>query len=276
MSNRLWHATRRTAPCNPVNGKTLQNAGENISDSLLHVSPVFGVYDYSFQWEDDRVSLGIDKKDSLYVYHRQTRSESIEKILGSRRARIIVNPVEPLNLPQEITRYLEFHFTPIVIPSESEQRIYLTFPVEIGVFLQDRRGFNAIDIFSFAPQKYSLYGSPDEGVITRHVESEVFDRLPALVDPLATGVMELTIKNSARSWVEVTRAVFDNVSLNIYYGDFVAMKGRMEVYSRTLAETTTLAEPFREGMKAAVQLFTARQIVLAEGQNFLMDLGVGD
>ncbi|NLX49690.1 MAG: DUF432 domain-containing protein [Methanospirillum sp.] len=236
---------------------------------------MFGVYDYSFQWEDDRGSLGVERRGSLYVYYRTTASRSIEKILGSRGGRIIVNPVEPLNLPQEVTRYLEFHFTPIVVPSESEQRIFLTFPVEIGVFLQDKRGFTVIDIFSFAPQKYSLYGTPDDGVITRHVDSDVFDSVPYLVDPLATGVMELTIFNASRTQVEVTRAVFENASLNVYYGDFVAMKGRMEVYSKAIAETTTLLTPFREGMRAAVPLFASRQIALAEGLKYLMEHGVG-
>lgn len=237
---------------------------------------VFGVYDYSFRWEDDRVSIGIERRESLFVYHRETDGESVEKIIGGQGGRLIINPVEPLNLPKEITRYLEFHFTPIVIQSESLQTIYLTFPVEIGVFLHDATGYSAIDIFSFAPQKYSLYGTPNEGVITRHVDSEIFDSVPDLDDPMTVGVMELTIKNSARTWVEVTRAVFDNVSLNIYYGDFVAMKGQMEVFSKTVAETTTLLKPLREDMKAAVQLFTARQISLAERQKFLMELGVGD
>ena len=243
---------------------------------MLYVSSVFGVYDYSFQWEDERISLGIERDETLFVYNRRSGSESVEKIIRGEDGRIILNPVEPLNLPKEITKYLEFHFKPVVIQPESEQKFFLTFPVEIGVFLEARNSYNVLDIFSFALPKYSLYGSPDEGVITRHVETEIYPSLPLVKDPLVEGVMELTIKNTARTWVEVTRAVFDNVTLNIYYGDYVAMTGKMEVFSRGMAETTTLDKPFREGMKASIQLFTARQIPLADKPTFLMEFGVGD
>lgn len=243
---------------------------------MLYVSFVFGVYDYSFQWEDERVSLGIERKDSLFVYYRKSQSESVKKIIRGNKGRIIINPVEPLNLPKEVTKYLEFHFTPVVLEPESEQKIFLKFPVEMGVFLEAGNSYNVLDIFSFALPKYSLYGSPDEGVITRHVETGVYESVPELGDPLVDGVMELSIKNTARTWVEVTRAVFDNISLNIYYGDFVAMTGKMEVFSKGIAETKTLDKPFCEGMKASIQLFTARQIPLADKPTFLMEFGVGD
>ncbi|HEU17190.1 MAG TPA: DUF432 domain-containing protein, partial [Methanolinea sp.] len=114
------------------------------------------------------------------------------------------------------------------------------------------------------------------GVITRHVETKVFDSIPNVENPLATGVMELTMKNSSRTWVEVTRAVFDNISLNIFYGDFVAMKGQMEIFSKSVAETTTITRPLQEGMKASIQLFVARQISLSERHQFMMEHGVGD
>lgn len=237
---------------------------------------MFGVYDYSFQWEDERISLGVGRRGALHVYHRRSQSGSVEKIIRGENGNIILNPVEPLNLPKEITKYLEFHFKPVVLQSESEVTVYLTFPIEIGVFLQDGVNYTAVDIFSFSPQKYSLYGTSNRGVITRHVETEVFDRVPQVDDPLATGVMELTLKNSSRTWVEVTRAVFDNVSLNLYYGDFVAMKGQMEIFSKSVAETTTISRPLQEGMKASIPLFVARQISLSERHQFMMEHGVGD
>lgn len=262
---------------NPTQGdEAIPGREEIISDSGLYVSSVFGVYDYLFQWEDERISLGVERRGALYVYYRRSQSGSVEKIFKGENGNIILNPVEPLNLPKEITKYLEFHFTPVILQSESEQTIYLTFPVEIGVFLQDRSSYTVIDIFSFSPQKYSLYGTPNEGVITRHVDTEVFDSIPQVDDPLATGVMELTLKNSSRSWVELTRAVFDNISLNLYYGDFVAMKGQMEIFSKLVAETRTISRPLQEGMKASINLFVARQISLSERHQFMMEYGVGD
>ncbi|HUU75393.1 MAG TPA: DUF432 domain-containing protein [Methanoregulaceae archaeon] len=236
---------------------------------------MFGVYDYSFQWEEERICLGIERKDNFLLYYRKSQEGSLEKIIGEKGGRLIINPVEPLNLPKEITPYLEFHFRPVVIQPDSKQTIFLKFPVEICVFLEANNTYNVLDIFSFSTPKYALYGNPDKGMITRHIETAVFDRIPEL-DPLVEGVMVLTIQNTSRTWVEVTRAVFENIDLNIFYGDFVAMEGRMEVFSQDLAETMTLKSPLQEDMKLAIPLFTARQILLPDKLTFLMEFGVGD
>lgn len=212
---------------------------------------------------------------NFQVYERVSPDGSVRKVIGSSSGRVIVNPVEPVNLPQEITRFLEIHFTPVVLGPESENQIYLKFPVEIAVFLESNGNFDVLDIFSHACPKYALYGPPDHGVLTRHFESEVFSEVPD-TDSCREGVLELTIRNTTRGWIEVSRVVFENTGIYLYYGDCVSMVGQMDIFSKTVAETKTLPRPLTQGMNAAIPLFTARKSLIQENRTFLMEFGVGD
>ncbi len=236
---------------------------------------MFGEYDYSFRYESPEIIAGITKCGNFVVYERKSPEGSVTKVIGSSAGKVIVNPVEPVNLPQEITRFLEIHFTPVVLGPESENQIYVKFPVEIAVFLESKNNYSVLDIFSFACPKYALYGPPDHGVLTRHFESEVFGEVPG-TDPCREGVLELTIRNLTRGWVEVSRVVFENTGIYLYYGDIVSMVGQMDVFSKTNAETKTFRRPLRTGMNAAIPLFTARKSLIQENVTFLMEFGVGD
>jgi hypothetical protein len=209
------------------------------------------------------------------VYARTSPEGSVRKVIGSSAGKVIVNPVEPVNLPQEITRYLEIHFTPVVLGPESENQVYLKFPVEIAIFLESKGNYDVLDIFSFDSPKYALYGPPDQGVITRHFESEVYADIPG-TDSSREGVMELTMRNMTRSWIEVSRVVFENTGIYLYYGDCVSMVGQMDIFSKTLAETKTLPRPLKQGMQAAIPLFTARKSLIPENLSYLMEFGVGE
>ncbi len=236
---------------------------------------MFGEYDYSFRYESPEIIAGISKCGNFVVYERKSPEGSVTKVIGSSAGKVIVNPVEPVNLPQEITRFLEIHFTPVVLGPESENQIYVKFPVEIAVFLESKNNYSVLDIFSYACPKYALYGPPDHGVLTRHFESEVFGEVPK-TDPCREGVLELTIRNLTRGWVEVSRVVFENTGIYLYYGDIVSMVGQMDVFSKTNAETKTFRRPLRMGMNAAIPLFTARKSLIQENVTFLMEFGVGD
>lgn len=236
---------------------------------------MFGEYDYSFRYESPEIIAGITKMGNFQVYERVSPDGSVRKVIGSSSGRVIVNPVEPVNLPQEITRFLEIHFTPVVLGPESENQIYLKFPVEIAVFLESNGNFDVLDIFSHACPKYALYGPPDHGVLTRHFESEVFSEVPD-TDSCREGVLELTIRNTTRGWIEVSRVVFENTGIYLYYGDCVSMVGQMDIFSKTVAETKTLPRPLTQGMNAAIPLFTARKSLIQENRTFLMEFGVGD
>lgn len=238
---------------------------------------MYGIYDYDFKFESEEISLSVEKKGGFLKYVRFLKSkeikENIEKILASDTGKIIVNPVEPLNLPREITNYLEIEFEPIIIEPNSFRKIYLKFPIEIGVFAATKKSIDVLDIFSLNTQKYSLYGPPDSGVICRWYKSDVFANIPK-TDLLKEGVIELNLQNTSHEWVEICKVIFESYGMKIYYGDMVSMIATMKIINRMVAETDFINKPVKDGMKKALELYTARHIPVVERRRFLMEWGL--
>ncbi len=218
----------------------------------------------------------VEKKDGAFEYRRDLKGERITKLVFS-RDKVIVNPVEPCNLPKKVTRFLEIHFSPLVIGPEMRKKVYVTFPVEIGVFLRAKGDFEALDVFSFCKPKYSLYGPPDSGVVTRWHESAVHTAIPD-TDRMKEGVLELSVVNKTRSFAEVSRVVFDSAHMYLYYDGLVSLAGTMEIVSGNLAETSMKDRPLEQGMHNSIPLFTAKKLLMVEMEKpvFLMEHGFGE
>jgi uncharacterized protein len=253
---------------------------------------MYGPSDFSFRSSSGDISLSFERLPAYTVYRRSCREDQAEKIIGAQEGTVLLNPVEPLNLPKEITRFYEVHFRPVFVGPGSGIVLYLTFPIEIGVFLLARDGYDLLDIFSLSKPKYSLYGDPDTGILTRWHESRVHAERPE-TDPLREGIMELSIRNMSGTWVEVTRAVFEKTGMDIYYGKYVSVSARMDVYSEIVAETRILSTPPDPGMMKSVPAFSAKKVSVVEMVNqipfysskrafvpekggFLMEQGLGD
>jgi len=71
----------------------------------------------------------------VLLYRRQSDDEKVEKNLLASTEKVLVNPIEPLNKPKELTSYLliEFERTLMVEPGAT-QKIYVKYLLEIGVF----------------------------------------------------------------------------------------------------------------------------------------------
>ncbi len=236
---------------------------------------MFGEFDYSFRYESGDISVRVDQTEGFYQYFRKSGGEHITKVISGGPGTMVINPVEPVNLPREVTSYLEVHFTPVAVEPASTQSVYLKFPVEIGVFLESKGDFDILDIFSLTKPKYSLYGPPEEGIITRYHESPVSGTIP-LTDRLREGVIALTIANTSRSWLEVSRVVLDCRELFLYYGDIVYLAARMDILSKDIADVRSENRPLREGMKLSILLSKARKTLLPEKIPFMMEFGAGD
>ena len=236
---------------------------------------LFGRFDYPCRFERAGFSFCIEREGELVKYRRHCGSSKAEKILSSSAASLFIHPVEPVNLPKEVTRFLEIEFTPLMMAPESVRTLFLTFPIEIGVILQMDEESQLLDVFSRVAPKYSLYGTPESGVITRYYYSNVFDHIPR-TDPTETGILRLVLHNSSKGWVEVARGVFESFFMPIYFGEFVAMSAQMEIFSKEIAETRVLDNPFSPDMTLAIPVICARKILLidTERKRFLMEHGV--
>ncbi len=253
---------------------------------------MYGTYDYSCHIREDEVSVDVERFSRYLTYKRVCRGEQVERTIASDNGSLIINPVEPLNLPKEVTRYLEVHFNPLFVEPETTRQLYLTFPVEIGVFIRAKGDHDLLDVFSLAKPKYSLYGPPDYGCVTRWHESAIHPDIPD-TDPLREGVLDLTIVNEGRTWIEVSRAVFVNAGMTIRYGGYVAMSAKMELFSNIVAETRVLSTPDKPGFTWSLPAYSAKNVSVVEMVNqipfystkkvfvpektgFLMEFGLGD
>ena len=50
--------------------------------------------------------------------------------------------------------------------------------------------------------------------------------------------MELTLRNVTSDWVSISKAVFSAYGMKLYYADDVFMKARMDIRSKSTAETS--------------------------------------
>jgi uncharacterized protein len=225
---------------------------------------MYGTYGIPLNIDSAGISLSIERRDDALVYRRQLGEENSEKLLlGSGRGSIIINPVEPLNLPRDLTPYLYLDFQrPAALAPKSSSTVFVTFPVEIGVFLKDNGEIETLDIFTLARQKYTLYGDPRNGMLCRYWSTAVATEFPR-PDRLHEGVMELKLINATGSWVEVTRAVFSAFGMKLYYSDgLVAMRADMEVTGAATASTDFRDMPLEPHMSKSMELYTARKLVV--------------
>jgi hypothetical protein len=234
---------------------------------------VFGIYRYPVSLSHDTVTIEVSADGNHARYTRKCGDERVEKILGSADGTLLVNPVEPTNLPENITGFLEISFPPIVLKPGSATTIYLTFPIEIAVFLEANNQYDVFDIFSLTSTKFSLYGPPDAGPITRWYRSGVYASIPQ-TDPLREGVMELRIQNSSPNSLQVSRGVFENTAMSLWYGEIVSLVAAMNIFSEALAETRFFDKPLRTDMKRSTDMYAARKIPVVQNIRYFMEFGV--
>ncbi len=225
---------------------------------------MYGTYDIPISLQSEGISLSIERRDDAVVYRRQLGDEKAEKLLlGGGSGSIVINPVEPLNLPRDLTPYLYLDFqSTVALGPKMSSTVFVTFPVEIGVFLQERGEVEILDIFTLARQKYTLYGDPRNGLLCRYWSTPVGTTAPS-AGRLHEGVMELKLANGTGSWVEVNKAVFSGYGMKLFYNDdLVGMRAEMEVTGATTAQTDCRDMPLKKHMMKSLELYTARKLVV--------------
>ncbi len=236
---------------------------------------MYGTYKVPLQLEYDRLTLSVQSDGKWLYYHRKAEDETEEKQLPKEIDSLLLTPVEPVNTPKAITNYLLIELQrPLILNPQGQSRVYLRFPVEIGVFVgRDQRDFHCIDIFSLSKKKFTLYGDVTHGVICKYYSSDLHPE-PPQVDPLIEGIVELTLENTEKEWVEVGRVVFNAYHMKIYYSeDSVTMKAKMTVKDRMLAETEFINKPLFKGMKKSIELHVSRKLPVVS-TSFVMEWGL--
>lgn len=235
---------------------------------------MYGSHDIPVRFRDDKLTLSIEVEGDVKHYSRECLGEKVDKTIHNKEGRILINPVEPVSLPKEITPYLLIDFEkPVLIEPETSIKVYLKFPVEIGIFISGTTKFEIIDVITLVNQKFTLYGDPRHGVICKYWSSDVYTSLPT-TDPMYEGVIQLDITNASTRWSEVTKAVFNAYAMKIYYNDdIVSMQAIMKIMAGEIAETDFVNLPLKSSMKKSVELYTTRKVPML-GTKFVMESGL--
>jgi hypothetical protein len=235
---------------------------------------VFGHHSGDFSHVEKDLAITIDRSGPVQRYTRRCGESRIETLLAIKPdAVIIISPVEPVNLPEEIAHHLEIVFPRIILQPGEIMTVCLKFPVEIGVFLQTGTDTSVIDIFSLNSAKYSLYGQPVTGLITRYYESDIFQE-PPVTDMHREGVMTLTLRNRYAGAVEVSRAVFECNGMKLFHGSYVGMRAVMEIISSAIAVTSFEVLPPPGCPNRGIDLYSSRKLPIIPEQGYYMESGV--
>lgn len=219
------------------------------------------------------VEIRFERDGKLFRYVREGDGR-VEKNVFSTSGRVIVNPVEPVNLPKRITNFLLVKFSrSFIAEPKSSTEVFLTFPVEIAAFVAAKRSVGLVDVFSLVRPKYTLYGNPRNGIICRFWESDVHFEIPE-VEYYREGVMKLRITNSDDDWIEISNLVFDIYGMKIYYDEsLVCTTASANITSPKVAETMFIERAIRDGMKKSLELYTARRIGVPRNR-YVMEWGL--
>ena len=247
-------------------------------------SPVFiyGKFNFSYAVNFAGLTLGFEEKNGMYHYKRNIAGWKHESHIAVENGAFYLQPIEPLNLPDNVTDFIEIKFREIMIEPNGKTVVFLTIPIEIGVFLETKNGDRTLlDIITFCHPKFSLYGAASRGVITRYHESEVYS-LPPAVRNYQEGLLRLELENNTDEWATVSRVVIYQKGLNLYYDDTsVSACAKMIIQNQDVADVFGVDQPIRDGMTECVQVFEQRRTTPfcnIEGAlldaTFTMDMGM--
>ena len=236
---------------------------------------MYGSYDVPVSMQHDDIWISVEHDGNFLIYNRELSEDTTQKLFkADPGTTLLIQPIEPLHIPKKICNYLIIRYeNPLCFAPKSTDKIYLTFPVEIGVFIRQNNGTELIDIISCSTQKYTLYGTHVNGIICKYWKSKVFKSQPS-VNPLVEGVMCLTVINTIPEWVEITKTVFDAYRMMIAFTpNLAAMQSTMRIKCRNSAETDCEVVSFETDMLKATKTFPERSH-LVNSERFLMEYGI--
>jgi hypothetical protein len=239
---------------------------------------MYGYHTAPLNFEYDEFTLSCTNLNGVFLYKRDNTddNDNIEKIIHKEDCNLLINPIEPVNLPKKITSLLFIEFTKsIFISPSSTKSIYLTFPIEIGVFISDNKdNYEVLDFFTFAKKKYSIYGTPSSGSICKYWNSDTHLSIPE-TNPLYEGILELQITNSTGRWVEVSKTVLNAYGMKLYYNsEIVAMKVNMKITGQYIAETEFINQPILENMIKSTELYNVSKVKFVNITKYTMENGI--
>ncbi|HIQ50264.1 MAG TPA: DUF432 domain-containing protein [Nanoarchaeota archaeon] len=236
---------------------------------------MYGSYTPPLSFKGKNFYISLKKQDNIWKYYRKIEKDETEKTVVFSKSEIIINPVEPVNLPKEICSYLFIEFSKDIILAPKERiKFYITFPIEIAVILSSGKNFKLLDIFTFVQPKYTVYGDVTTGVICKYWKSDIYTKIPK-TNILKEGVIEVNAFNNSSEWVDIKQLVFTAYGMKIYYNkSLVSMRAIVKILGEEIAETSFIDSPLKADMKKSIEIFRTKKIVIPLHEKFIMEEGL--
>lgn len=269
----------RLLPQTPRKRKALSYDQQDRGNLQEFVYGKFG-FDYSVNFEG--LSLSFEERNGIYQYHRNIKDWKYSASIAVTDGSCLIHPVEPLNLPENVTDFLEIVFDEIRVEPNGKTVVFLTIPIEIGIFIESRDGNSTLlDVVTFTYPKYSLYGSANRGVITRYCKSAVYMDPPLLQNHIE-GTVRLEIENTTHEWASVSRVIIYQKGLVLYYDETsVSACAVMTITAPDVASVYGIDLPLRPEMTQCAQIFDGRKTTpfynipgMLVDKVFTMDMGL--
>jgi len=175
--------------------------------------------DLFFPSVDVRISR--DDEGNFSYLRKDSEGNIVEKIIPSvsKKIRIEVAPIRPLNYPARRTNFVYLKFDKEVFLSKGASTSFLVrCPIEIGIFLVSESNKDSMDWFTCDPSssRFGLYGAPDTGKLCKYykvpiVKSELDSELHL------SCVMKVSFVNQLERGYSITKAIFPITDHLLYY-----------------------------------------------------------
>lgn len=167
------------------------------------------------------VRISKDDEGNFSYLRKDSEGNMTEKIIPSisKKIKIEVAPIRPLNYPARRTNFVYLKFDKEVFLSEGTSTSFLVrCPVEVGIFIVHDSHKDSMDWFTCDPSssRFGLYGSPDTGKLCKYYKVPIvkneFDSELHL-----SCVMKVSFENLLERGYSITKAIFPITDHLLYY-----------------------------------------------------------
>lgn len=173
---------------------------------------------------------------SCFLYQRYFANHLVTEVkMISRQDSVILGvfPIPALLTPKPLAKYVYLRFkSPVLMEQRSESIFYSTMPIEVAIYRQHEDEELLVDAFRTLKQRYSLYGSPERGVLCRYKEVNID---PAKINISAQkyeeALLKIIVRNGIDNIVRISKVVIpmQNVVLD-HNDDETVLPGAVEMH----------------------------------------------
>ncbi|HEX5456812.1 MAG TPA: DUF432 domain-containing protein [Candidatus Nitrosotalea sp.] len=167
-------------------------------------------------------SITIERvSNDKFRYKRTTINGIVEKIIAVRTENLEMEfvPTHPLYTPSFKTDFMFLRLMqPIFVSRNSVTDIFVSIPIEIGLFFTGNDIREPFDVFSCEPSysRYALYGDPDQGTLCKYAKVMIQTQ-EERCNQYIHGGLKITIDNELDTGISLGKIVFPIQDHDIYY-----------------------------------------------------------